>query len=331
MLTITTNDGRDTMKKISTIKTRINHEILVFFMALAILTIGSLNGFATEISGVAYSESSGGRDIAYLVKDINNLEKPYNYLMGTTTFPIIEILGILAALGAIGFGLLHGFGRFLAGRKIPVILEEIGREYIYNWIVRAGHWLNAFTISGLLISGFVMHYYGPTHVSGNIHNMLGYLLVIQYALFLIYEILSGDIKQYIPQLWEIKEGILKQGLFYAIGIFKREEHPYHMKKGARLNPLQKPAYFGIMFGLMPIVVLTGFTLLRPGIMGFLITWIGGLENMKFIFIIHLISAFGLLAFLLGHIYLATTGDKVKQHFEVMITGFHRIYKYHLKD
>ena len=113
--------------------------------------------------------------------------------------------------------------------------------------------------------------------------------------------------------------------------FKREEHPYHMTKENRLNPLQKPTYLSIMFGLMPLVVFSGFVLLRPDIMGFFINWIGGLENMKYVFVIHLISAFGTLAFLAGHLYLATTGDKVKQHFEVMVTGFHRIYKYRLKD
>ncbi|MBU2509714.1 cytochrome b/b6 domain-containing protein [bacterium] len=299
---------------------------LLFFMVF-----GSINIHADEIQKAVYMEIEGSESVAYLVKEINSLEKPYNYLIGTTTFPAIEILGVMAALGALAFGLLHGFGRFLAGRKIPLFLEEVGKDHIYGWITRMGHWLNALTVLGLLGSGFIMHYMGPDHLSGYIHNQLGYFLLTQYILFLIYEIATGDIKQFIPQLWEIKEGILKQALFYAIGIFKREEHPYHMKKDNRLNPLQKPAYFSIMFGLMPVVVLTGFTLLRPDIMGFLIGWIGGLENMKYIFILHLISAFGMLAFLIGHLYLASTGDNVKQHFEVMITGFHRIYKYRLKD
>ncbi|MFH2132561.1 MAG: hypothetical protein ABIK68_19445, partial [bacterium] len=66
----------------------------------------------------------------------------------------------------------------------------------------------------------------------------------------------------------------------------------------------------------------------PETMSFLITWIGGQEIINYVFYMHLISAFGILAFLLGHLYLATTGDTVKQHFEVMLTGFHRVYKYH---
>lgn len=314
------------MKKQTAFKISFSCLIFLFLMAF-----GLVNVFASDVNKDVYMEIQGAKNIEYLVQDINALERPYNYLIGTTTFTIIEVLGMLAALGAIGFGLLHGFGRFLAHKKIPVFLEEVGKEYIYSRLVRLGHWLNAITILGLLISGFMMHYAGPDHMSGYIHNWLGYLLVVQYILFLIYEIASRDIKQFIPAFWEINEGIIKQAMFYAIGIFKREEHPYHMKKENRMNPLQKPAYLSIMFGLMPLIVLSGFTLLRPDIMGFLITWIGGLENMKYVFIVHLISAFGVLAFLLGHLYLATTGDKVKQHFEVMLTGFHRVYKYRLKD
>ncbi len=303
----------------------------LFFATLILFVFWSVNVYATATDGSAYREVRGNRSVAYLVRNINALERPYNYLIGSTTFPIVEILGVLAALGALGFGLLHGFGRFLAARKIPVFPDEVGRAYIYSRMIRWGHWLNALTVLGLLISGFIMHYVGPGHSSGYIHNQLGYFLVIQYIIFLIYEIATRDVKQFIPTLGEIKEGVLKQAMFYAVGIFKREEHPYHMRQEQRLNPLQKPAYLGIMFGLMPMVTLTGVVLLRPDIMGFLIGWIGGLENLKYVFIVHLICGFGMLTFLIGHLYLATTGDRVKQHFEVMISGYHRLYKYRLKD
>ncbi|MCP4754978.1 MAG: hypothetical protein GY866_29220 [Proteobacteria bacterium] len=319
------------MKKQTARKNNVSYGVYLLIMASCIWAFGTVNAYAGQPDKAAYQEVRGSKSDEYLVHDINALDRPYNYVIGTTTYPIIEVLGLLAALGALGFGLLHGFGRFVASRKIPMFLEEVGREYIYSRLVRLGHWLNAITVLGLLISGFIMHYTGPDHLSGYIHNWLGYLLVLQFALFLIYEIASGDVKQFIPAIWEITEGILKQALFYLIGIFKREEHPYHMEKDSRLNPLQKLGYLSIMFGLMPVVVLSGLVLLRPDIMGFLINWIGGLESVKYVFIVHLISAFGMLAFLIGHLYLATTGDKVKQHIEVMITGFHRVYQYRLKD
>ena len=302
--------------------------IYLLFIGLVSVAFWAANVSASGNEGSAYTEIRGSKVDVYAVKDILALDRPYNYVIGSTTNPYIEIFGALAALGAVGFALMHGLGRFVANRKSPLKLEEVGQEFVYSLFTRVWHWFNAFTVLGLLITGFQMHYAGPEHIFGKIHNWLGYLLVVEHLCFLVYEIATRDIKQFIPAAWEFTEGLIKQGKFYAIGIFKREEHPYHMVREHRLNPLQKPAYLSIMFGLMPVIVITGLVLMRPDWMSFLISWIGGQENVKYIFYLHLISAFGVLAFLLGHLYLATTGDTIKQHYEVMLTGFHRVYKYH---
>lgn len=286
------------------------------------------NTFAETQQGETYSELRGGRAGSYAVQNINELERPYNYVIGQTTHPLIEVLGVLAALGALGFGLFHGLGRLIASRRNAIRLEEVGREYIYSLFTRVWHWVNAIIILALLYSGFQMHYAGPYHIYGHIHHWFAYALMVEYACFLAYEVLTRDIKQFIPAAWEFTEGTIRQARFYAIGIFKGEEHPYHMVKEHRLNPLQKPAYFSIMFGLVPVLILTGLVLMRPDWTSFLINWIGGQENVRYVFYLHLVSAFGILAFLVGHLYLATTGDTVKQHYEVMVTGFHRVYKYH---
>lgn len=316
------------MKKVIVHKRLIACLIALLLAALAGVVFSTASVFAGGNEGSAYMEVRGSKADVYAVQDISALDRPYNYVIGSTTNLYIEIFGVLAALGAIGFALVHGLGRYVANRKSPLKLEEIGQEFIYSLFSRIWHWFNAFTFLGLLVTGFQMHYYGPEHIYGKIHNWLGYLLVIEYLFFLIYEIATRDVKQFIPASWEFTEGLIKQAKFYAIGIFKHEEHPYHMVKEHRLNPLQKPAYLSVMFGLMPVIVITGLTLMRPDIMSFLISWIGGQENVKYIFYLHLVTAFGALAFLLGHLYLATTGDTVKQHFEVMLTGFHRVYKYH---
>jgi len=302
--------------------------ISLLFITLVTGAFWAVNASTDATVASTYTELKGGKGDVYAVKDINSLERPYNYIIGTTTNPLVEIFGILAALGAIGFGLIHGLGRYVANRKLKKELEEVGSEYIYTGFTRIWHWMNAITIIGLLITGFQMHYAGAEHIDGKVHHFLGYALIIEYLFFLAYGIVTKDIKQFIPAAWEFTEGLIKQGKFYAIGIFKGEEHPYHMVREHRLNPLQKPAYFSIMFGLVPMIIITGLTLMRPDLMSFLINWIGGQENMKYVFYLHLISAFGVLAFLLGHLYLATTGDTVKQHYEVMVTGFHRVYKYH---
>jgi thiosulfate reductase cytochrome b subunit len=46
------------------------------------------------------------------------------------------------------------------------------------------------------------------------------------------------------------------------------------------------------------------------------------SNVKLVSIPHTIGAFWATAFLIGHIYLATTGDRPYSHFMMMITGYH---------
>ncbi|NQU64638.1 MAG: cytochrome b/b6 domain-containing protein [SAR324 cluster bacterium] len=316
------------MKKSTARKRLISYLVFLFMTTLVSVVLWTTNVSAEGKEGSVYMEVRGSKADVYAVKDILSLDRPYSYVIGSTTIPTIEILGALAALGAIGFSLMHGLGRLIANRKNPLKLEEVGEEYIYALFTRVWHWLNAITILGLLVTGFQMHYSGPEHIYGIGHNWFAYFLVVEYLCFLAYEFATRDFKQFIPASWEFTEGLIKQAKFYAIGIFKQEEHPYHMVKEHRLNPMQKPAYLSVMFGLLPVIIITGLILMRPDLMSFLISWIGGQENVKYVFYLHLISAFGALAFLMGHLYLATTGDTVRQHFEVMLTGFHRVYKHH---
>lgn len=296
------------------------------FLICLLLLVFTFPLYAQEAGcGDGATECLGVRPVEYLVNDIDALEKPYNYVIGETKYWLLEVIGALAIIGAIGFGLLHGFGRFVAKKKHPVTLEKDHSVYIYNIIIRWGHWFNAIAVITLLISGFWMHYVNVSHTVGYVHNMAGRAFIVFWLLFFIHELVTGDIKQYLVRGWELKGGIFRQAMFYAIGIFKQEEHPYHMAPEARLNPLQKVAYFGIMFGLAPLVGFTGLLLLEPAMMSPIVE-LFGMENMNIVFIIHLASAFGMAAYLFGHLYLATTGDKVTQHYKVMITGEHDEYE-----
>lgn len=303
------------------------------YLAIALVLLFSVITVGPAFSSVAYGvdlqpakmEVKGDKDVKYLVKDIDALKKPYSYTIGKDYYMALEVIAILACLGAIGFGVVHGGGRYIANKLNPVKLELVGSDYIYSMAIRIGHWLNAIAVVALFITGFAMHWGGPKHALGEIHNMFGLMMVFTYGTFVIHEIVTMDIKQFIGNDWELKVGIGRQALYYGMGIFQRKENPSHMTRGNRLNPMQKLAYFKIMFLLAPLVVVSGFLLMRPDICAPIIAYFG-LENMKVIFITHLIGAFGMLAFVLGHVYLATTGDTVGQHFEVMITGYHKVYK-----
>lgn len=295
-------------------------------LLFALLTSNPLVAQTSLCPDDRYTECRGQREVEYLVKDIHALDRPYSYLIKDTKYWLLEIAGILMILGAVGFGVMHGLGRYIANKRNPVVLEKTRSVFIYKLFIRLGHWFNAIAVLVLIITGFFMHYIGPSHLMGRIHNIAGGAFVAFWILFFLYEITSFDYKQFLVDDWELREGILRQTLFYVIGIFKQEEHPYHMQFGARLNPLQKLAYFTVMFFLVPLVGFTGMVLLVPDTMSFFVDFIG-LENMKYVFIFHLGGAFAMVAYLLGHLYLGTTGDKIGQHYKVIVTGYHDEYKH----
>lgn len=306
--------------------------LIKWFVSLVVALLISVAAQAQSMGCYddTYTECRGHKEVNYLVKDIHSLDRPYAYLIKDTKYWILEVIGGLLILGAIGFAVMHGFGRFLAHRRKPLVLEKTRSVFIYKLFIRVGHWFNAIAVIVLIITGFLMHYIGPSHFLGHVHNIAGVAFVGFWVVFFLYEITSFDYKQFLVDDWELREGILKQALFYIIGIFKQEEHPYHMQYGARLNPLQKVAYFTVMFFLVPLVAFTGMVLLVPDTMSFFVNFIG-LENMKYIFIFHVGGAFAMVAYLLGHLYLGTTGDKILQHYKVIVTGYHDEYKHKSTD
>lgn len=303
------------------------YAVIAFFLVSFIFLMSmAAFGQSTGCIDDRYVECRGYKNVEYLVKDIHSLDRPYAYLIKDTKYFILEAIGVLMILGAVGFAVFHGFGRFVASKRKPIHLVKERSVFIYKLFIRVGHWFNAIAVILLIITGFLMHYVGPSHLLGRIHNVAGVAFVAFWILFFIYEATSFDYKQFLVDDWELKEGIFKQALFYIIGIFKQEEHPYHMQFGARLNPLQKVAYFSVMFFLVPLVGFTGMVLLVPDVMSFFVNFIG-LENMKYVFIFHLGGAFAMVAYLIGHLYLGTTGDKISQHYKVIVTGYHDEYRH----
>lgn len=285
---------------------------------------------AEDESQPPYIEIRGEREAYYLVNDIDGFEKPYDYVIGETKNRLVEKIGIILLVASAGFAVVHGIGRILVSKKNGRTLELAGKERIYNLIIRCGHWLNAITILILILTGFRMHFFGASHKLGSLHNQFGYVFLLLYLLFLLYEFATSDYLQFISDDQDLRE-ITDQVSFYAMGIFKGKEHPHHTTAKRKLNPLQKIAYFCVMFLVMPLIGCTGLILLRPDLMGRIVL-LFGMENMEYVFLAHLAGAFCIAAgFLLGHIYLATTGDTVRQHFGAMITGHHKVFKHSTEE
>jgi len=189
---------------------------------------------------------------------------------------------------------------------------------------RFWHWVNAAGILLLILSGFSIHFskylggFIAFNTAVKIHNLVSLIVVFDWGLWLFYNVLSKRIAYYIPNHDDLPSGMLKQTRYYLHGIFRKTKPPFPTRPSRKFNPLQKWTYIGVMFVLMPFEIITGLymLLLIKGWSSFVDS------NVKLISIFHTIGAFGTTVFLIGHIYLATTGEKPYSHFLMMITGYH---------
>lgn len=202
------------------------------------------------------------------------------------------------------------------------------RIYLNPMWLRVWHWLNALLFLLLIISGISLHYSGLNSfilsfdTARIIHNTSGIVVSILYFGFFVSNFIFGNWKYYVPSLRGITSRLLNQIRYYLIGIFKGEVHPYHPSEREKFNPMQQFTYLMIMYCLMPVLVVTGLLLLFPEYAPDKVLGAGGIWPMA---VLHSVAAFFLTIFMVGHIYLATTGETVFSFFEIMFTGWHTVH------
>ena len=197
--------------------------------------------------------------------------------------------------------------------------------YLYPVWIRIWHALNAITFILLLFTGIALHYAGSNFslitfkASVTIHNVCAIILTFNYGVFVLGNMFTNNGTYYrkwrknlFPKLW-------KQFMFYAVGIFKNETHPFPITKKQKFNPLQKVAYVFAMYFGMPLLILSGIALMFPDLFAYDIFNISGIV---FYDVLHIIVGFVLSIFLLIHLYTCTLGDKPGTLFKSMINGYH---------
>lgn len=199
------------------------------------------------------------------------------------------------------------------------------RIYLYPIWIRLWHVTNALMFISLIVTGISLHYASaersliPFQVSVGIHNICAIILSVNYGIFVIGNMISGNgmfyrkwRKNLWPKLW-------KQFLFYAVGIFKGEPHPFPITKKQKFNPLQKISYVMAMYFGMPLLIISGIGLMFPARISNTIFNISGL---LFYDVMHIIIGFVLSIFLVIHLYTCTLGDKPATLFKSMVNGYH---------
>ncbi len=199
------------------------------------------------------------------------------------------------------------------------------REYLIAPWIRIWHWSNALLILILGITGMSVHFADPElllvefSLAVRIHNIAGVTLIGAYLFFVIANLVSGNWWQFVPKPPGILQRLIKQALWYGIGIFKGEPHPHEPSKDEHFNALQAVTYWTVMYLLMPVILISGLIYLYPE---FAPDTLFGFDGLLPIALVHYLSAVAVLLFMLSHIYLGTTGKTVGQMVRMMITGWH---------
>ncbi len=190
------------------------------------------------------------------------------------------------------------------------------QTYIYSVFERFWHWSQALLIFFLMLTGFEVHssfeLFG-FESSVEWHNTAGWAFLVLIIFAIFWHFTTGEWKQYIPTLELVKAQIN----YYIFGIFKGAPHPTHKTRHTKFNPLQRLIYLGLKLLVIPIQVVTGFIYLSYMHPEHSV----GAGNIEFIAILHTIGAFALIAFVIAHVYLTTTGEKVFMSIKAMLTGW----------
>ena len=132
---------------------------------------------------------------------------------------------------------------------------------------------------------------------------------------------SGEIRQYLPRPYGFFDDAILQAKYYLGGIFRGQVHPFEKRPEAKLNPLQQVTYFGILNVLLPLQIVTGALMMGVQLFPQGAAWLGGLPLLA---PFHSMVAWTFAAFVVGHVYLTTTGPRPLTSIRAMMNGWEEI-------
>ncbi len=191
---------------------------------------------------------------------------------------------------------------------------------VYPRFERLWHWMQVVLILALLFTGLGLngvHSVLPFGPAVMLHTIAALALLGLWIFATFWLFTTGTWRQFIPRI----EGMIEVAKFYAYGVFKGQEHPYHKIYWRKHNPLQAATYFGLKWFVFPAIWITGLLYLTYNF------WGSGTQGTAAITIIanlHLLAAYVIAAFVIVHVYLLTVGHGFRSHVQPMITGYDEI-------
>jgi thiosulfate reductase cytochrome b subunit len=249
------------------------------------------------------------------------------YIFGLSSVSWVDWFGVLMFLGTLVLVSLHGGIRYRASRRNLPHDPELRRVYMYSVYERQWHWLQTVVILGLIFTGLIIHKPDMFGIFSfryvvEIHNILAAILVINAALAAFYHLVSGEIRQYLPQPRGFFNQAFEQTLYYVRGIFRGDPHPMQKTRDRKLNPLQQITYFAILNVLLPLQVITGALIWGAQQWPDIAASLGGLP---FLAPFHTLIAWSFASFIVAHVYLTTTaGHTATAGIKAMIMGWDEV-------
>lgn len=248
------------------------------------------------------------------------------YIFGRNRVLWVDWFGLIAFLGALLGVSAHGTLRLISTLRRPHHPPTLKRVYMYQTYERFWHWLQTVTIILLLFTGLVIHRPDLLGIFAfrymvTVHNWLAAVLVINAGLSLFWHLVGGEIQQFIPRPVGFFDQAIMQTKYYLSGIFRHDPHPFEKTREHHLNPLQQVTYFGILNVLLPLQILTGALMWGAQQWPQFAQALGGLP---FLAPFHSLVAWLFATFIVGHVYLTTTGHEPLAGIRSMITGWDEV-------
>ncbi len=196
------------------------------------------------------------------------------------------------------------------------------KVYLFRVFVRMWHWTQAILIIGLLTTGFEVH--GAFGLLGferavDFHTIAAWSLMGLWAFAAFWHATTGEWRQYVPTLDRM--GVVAR--YYSVGIFRGEPHPFRPTPRQKHNPLQRLTYLVVLIGVGSTTLVSGLLYL------FQSSWaawgLGPYLSLGWVAFFHTAAAFGMLIFLISHLYLITAGATLGAHLKAMVTGWEQAH------
>lgn len=161
-------------------------------------------------------------------------------------------------------------------------------------------------------------------IAVSIHNIVGILLSLDYFLFIIGNLISGNGRYYKFPLRGLFTNLKLQLTYYTKGVFQKEKAPFLINKERKFNPLQQFTYLLVMYYVIPVIIITGIAMMYPEI--FIPATLLGISALHLTDLIHIFSGFVISLFMFIHIYFCTIGKTPISSFKSIVNGYHEVHE-----